>query len=121
MGNNRRNAELPPLAEIGRRIQAARNQRGMTVAQLSDMTRVSSRWIDYIEAGEFDMLPGRSYVIGFTGLICSALDRDRDDVIQTIKAEMYPPLASPEPASSEGSPASWPRTFLNFLRAIFRK
>ncbi|MEY4160711.1 MAG: hypothetical protein RLZZ136_1332 [Pseudomonadota bacterium] len=90
MGKQNRKSELPPLIEIGQRIQTARKQRKMSVARLSDRTKVSSRYIEHIEAGDFDKLPGRSYVIGFTRLICTALELEQADVIETIKSEMYP-------------------------------
>ena len=90
MGKPNRKSELPPLGEIGQRIQTARRQRRLSVALLSAKTRVSSRYIEHIEAGEFNKLPGRSYVIGFTRLICNALDLDHADLIEAIKSEMYP-------------------------------
>lgn len=90
MGKPNRKSELPPLVAIGQRIQTARKQRRMTVARLADKTRVSSRYIEHIEAGEFGKLPGRSHVIGFTRLICTALELDQAEVIEAIKSEMYP-------------------------------
>ena len=59
------------LLAIGRRIQSARKKSRMSVAKLSAKTAISTRFIEYIEEGEFRKLPGRSHVLGFTrSLIC---------------------------------------------------
>lgn len=83
--------EIVALAAIGRRIQIARNKRRMTVARLSAKTAISIRFIEHIEAGEFSKLPGRSHVLGFTRSICRELGLAPDEIVQAIKAELYPP------------------------------
>lgn len=79
---------LPPLKEVGQRIKTARTQRKMSVAQLSEKTKISVRYIEYIEAGEFERLPSRTYMIGFTRLLCITLELDHEEVIEVIKSEM---------------------------------
>jgi cytoskeletal protein RodZ len=83
------NNSLAPLPMIGRRIQLAREARGKTVMELSEKTKISQRYIEHIEAGEFDKLHGRSYVIGYTRTICNALQIDAIEVIYAIKSAMY--------------------------------
>ena len=89
MGITKRKDDLPPLVAIGRCIESARKRRRMTVARLSEKTKVSSRYISYSEAGEFELLPGRIYVLGFTRLICIALGLDHQKAIEAIKSELY--------------------------------
>lgn len=62
----------------------------MTVAKLSAKTAISTRFIEYIEAGEFSKLPGRSHVLGFTRSICRELALDAEEIVQAIKSAMYP-------------------------------
>jgi cytoskeletal protein RodZ len=78
------------LLVIGKRIQAARKKSRMSVAKLSAKTAISARFIEYIEAGEFSRLPGRSHVLGFTRSICRELALDAEEVVQAIKSAMYP-------------------------------
>lgn len=78
------------LVAIGKRIKAARKKSRMTVAKLSTKTTISKRFIEYIEAGEFSKLPGRSHVLGFTRSICRDLALDADEIVQAIKSAMYP-------------------------------
>ncbi|WP_395619533.1 helix-turn-helix domain-containing protein [Sphingorhabdus sp.] len=78
------------LLAIGRRIQSARKKSRMSVAKLSAKTAISTRFIEYIEAGEFSKLPGRSHVLGFTRSICRELGLDAEEIIPVIKSAMYP-------------------------------
>ena len=78
------------LLAIGRRIQSARKMSRMSVAKLSAKTAISTRFIEYIEEGEFRKLPGRSHVLGFTRSICRELALDPEEIIQVVKTAMYP-------------------------------
>ncbi|WP_295499157.1 helix-turn-helix transcriptional regulator [Sphingorhabdus sp. EL138] len=90
MADTERKEATIALLVIGKRIQAARKKSRMTVAKLSAKTAISARFIDYIEAGEFSKLPGRSHVLGFTRSICRELALDAEEVVQAIKSAMYP-------------------------------
>lgn len=75
---------------IGQCIQTARKKSRMTVAKLSAKTAISTRFIEYIEVGEFSKLPGRSHVLGFTRAICRELALDAEEIVRAIKSAMYP-------------------------------
>lgn len=90
MANSEQKDGAVALLAIGQRIQAARKKSKMTVAKLSVKTAISVRFIEYIEAGEFCKLPGRSHVLGFTRSICRELALDAEEVVQEIKSTMYP-------------------------------
>jgi cytoskeletal protein RodZ len=84
--------KLPPLMAVGQLIHDAREKRGMTILGLSEKIKIEARWIVVIEAGQFERIPGRTYVFGFTRTICAALGLDADELVQVIKSEMYPDL-----------------------------
>lgn len=90
MADTDQNEATVALLAIGQRIQSARKKSGMSVAKLSAKTAISKRVIEYIEAGEFNKLPGRSYVLGFTRTICRELALDAEEIVQSIKSTMYP-------------------------------
>ena len=90
MADTERSEATFALLAIGRRIQTARKKSRMTVAKLSAKTAISTRFIEYIEAGEFSKLPGRSYVLGFTRSICRELALDAEEIVQAVKSAMYP-------------------------------
>ncbi len=90
MADTERSESTVALLAIGRRIQTARKKSRMTVAKLSAKTAISTRFIEYIEAGEFSKLPGRSHVLGFTRSICRELALDAEEIVQAVKSVMYP-------------------------------
>ncbi len=90
MADTERSESTVALLAIGRRIQTARKKSRMTVAKLSAKTAISTRFIEYIEAGEFSKLPGRSHVLGFTRSICRELALDAEEIVQAVKSAMYP-------------------------------
>jgi len=121
----KRNNDSVALATIGRRIQIARNKRRLTVARLSAKTAISTRFIEYIEAGEFNKLPGRSYALGFTRSICRELSLDPDEFVQALKSELYPhPITqfdrSMGPYMTRSLIAEIATTFKSALNAIIR-
>ena len=53
------------LGQIGSTLRSARVQRGLTIEQAAQDTRISRRFIEAIEAEDFDALPAPVYVRGF--------------------------------------------------------
>ncbi|OYY15958.1 MAG: hypothetical protein B7Y62_04410 [Sphingomonadales bacterium 35-56-22] len=90
VADTEQNDATDALLAIGQCIQTARKKSRMTVAKLSAKTAISTRFIEYIEAGEFSKLPGRSHVLGFTRSICRELALDAEEIVQAIKSAMYP-------------------------------
>lgn len=86
----KREGNIPPLIAVGQLIHEAREKRGMTILGLSEKTNIDARWIVAIEAGQFDRIPGRTYVLGFTRHICSTLGFDADALVQVVNSELYP-------------------------------
>ncbi len=80
---------VPPLVHVGLSIQRARKKRRMTVEKLAKITRVSSRYINEIESGNFSSLPGKAYVLGFTRAVTKALGLDDAEIVAVVKSELY--------------------------------
>jgi curved DNA-binding protein CbpA len=57
----------------GPAIKILREQRGLTIRNVADMTKISSRYLEYIEAESFNKLPARPYLRGFLALYAKAL------------------------------------------------
>jgi hypothetical protein len=65
------------IAEFnGAAIKLLREQRGLTVRHIADMTKIGSRYLEYIEAESFGKLPPRPYLRGFLILYAKALECD---------------------------------------------
>jgi curved DNA-binding protein CbpA len=66
----------PPLviAEFsGTTIKGLREQRGLTIRNIAETTKISSRYLEYIETENFRKLPARPYLRGFLMLYAKAL------------------------------------------------
>lgn len=90
------------MAVVGEKIGKAREKRRMTTLEVSQITRISERYVQCIEAGDFASLPGKTFIFGFTRTICALLDLDADECISIIRSEMY--------ESCTGEPSIPPRS-----------
>ena len=77
--------EQVTLADIGFALKAAREAMQISLTDISDQTRISKDYLKYIEAGQFDMLPGNSYVKGFLRNYCSVVNIDAEPLIAALR------------------------------------
>lgn len=94
---------------IGADLRAARLARGETTADVAHQLRLREGYIEAIESGNFEVLPGVTYAIGFLRSYARYLRLDADDLIQRFKEEVSditPPadLAFLEPVSESRVP-----------------
>jgi cytoskeletal protein RodZ len=69
----------PFVAEFtGQIIKLLREQRGLSVRNIAEMTKVSVRYLEFIEEENFQKLPARAYIRGFLMLYAKALGYDPD-------------------------------------------
>lgn len=101
-------AEAPLSA--GGQLRAAREARGLSIAQLAASTRISASNIALIEAGNFDELPARIYAIGFAKSLAKAVGADPGAIAETVRAELGEERETEQPAGyfSPGDPARAP-------------
>lgn len=65
---------------IGERLRNAREARGWSLADVSELTRVRTVFLQAIEDEQFDRLPGRTYVRGFLRTYATALGLDPEEL-----------------------------------------
>lgn len=53
------------LTELGRRLREAREEKGLTLEDLQNITKIQKRYLAGIEEGKYDMIPGKFYVRAF--------------------------------------------------------
>jgi cytoskeletal protein RodZ len=104
-------APLAPVAQgVGPQLRAAREARGLTLAQVATRTKIAERNLMRIEAGAFDELPGRMYAIAFAKTYAKLVGLDQDDVAAMVRGELGD---TPEPETTAsnfepGDPARGP-------------
>jgi len=66
----------------GRYIASVREAMGITIDQVAESTRISSRYLQAIETNAFDRLPSAIFVKGYLREISRVLDLDSDQLVE---------------------------------------
>jgi len=102
-------------------LRDAREEQGLSLADIAARTRIPIRQLKVIESGAFASLPSRTYAIGFARTYARALDLDEDKVMAAVRAELddAPEQRTPTTATMEpGDPAKLPSKGLAWAGAI---
>lgn len=73
---------------VGARLAAAREAAGLSLTDLSESTRIPTRMLMLIEAGDFAALPARIYATGFTRSYARALGLNEAEYVSAVRAEL---------------------------------
>jgi cytoskeleton protein RodZ len=97
------------LATIGDDLRAARLSRGEDLQDISTQLRIRYVYLEAIENGAFDSLPGPTYAIGFVRAYAHYVGLDADQMIARFKEEAAgidapAELTFPEPVSESRVP-----------------
>jgi len=63
----------------------ARTSSGISLAQISETTRISMRFLEAIEAGEFDKLPGGVFAINYVRQYARCIGYDEQALLERCK------------------------------------
>jgi cytoskeletal protein RodZ len=106
---------LTDRAELGRYLQSARMQVGLTVDDLSRRTRIPTRVLRLLEQGDLENLPPPVFVRGFlrsyareVGIDGEKLVHRFDEALEIIRVEHIPP---PVPVGDQASSLDGRRRF----------
>ena len=85
-------AEKSPDEKLGAFIARVREERGMSVEELSAATKVSAAYIKSIEAGDWKAFPVAAYVRGYLHSISNKLNLNQQQVLKAYVAESGAPV-----------------------------
>ncbi|HYG58950.1 MAG TPA: helix-turn-helix domain-containing protein, partial [Symbiobacteriaceae bacterium] len=102
------------MEEIGRRLRAAREARGITLEVTEDETKIRRKYIEALEAGQEAGLPGDAYLKGFLRTYGNYLGLDGTALVDEYKQHKeqshpeHPPerAAAPREQRAPSAPAS---------------
>ena len=77
--------------DVGSALRAARQSLGLTLADISETTRVRERHLAAIEGGFTDQLPSRPFSVGYVRAYATALGVDADATAARYRAEFPSP------------------------------
>lgn len=93
------------MATVGQYLRDLREQRKMSVEEVSRATRVPVASVERIETDRFDELPGEVFVRGFLKSYARALGVPSDDVLARYTASRRVAWVTPLPISAPSKPA----------------
>lgn len=68
-------------------LRNAREQRGEEIAEVADILRIRRTYLESIEAGDFNSLPGNAYTLGFIRTYSEHLGLDGEEIVRRFKAQ----------------------------------
>lgn len=83
----------------GERLRQAREASGLTLEEIATTTRIPTRHLESLEAGDFSRLPAPTYTIGFAKNFAAAVGLDRAEIGDQLRTEMggsRPVMTTPE-------------------------
>lgn len=69
-------------------LREAREERGMSIAEVAEQTRVAQRQLDAIERNDFGALPGTPYAVGFARAYARAVGVDEVVIARGVRSEL---------------------------------
>lgn len=73
---------------VGERLRLAREASGLTLEEIATTTRIPTRHLESLEAGDFTRLPAPTYTIGFAKNFAAAVGLDRVEIGDQLRAEI---------------------------------
>lgn len=80
-------SETASSSSVGSRLQRARIERDLSVRDVAQQLRIQRSYLEALETGDFDNLPGLTYAIGYVRSYAQLLDLEADPLIAEFKAE----------------------------------
>jgi len=81
----------PAPPSVGERLRAAREARGMAVADVAAVLKLSPRQIHALEAGDWSALPGNAFIRGFVRNYARAVELDAEALLADLEAPVIQP------------------------------
>ncbi|HEU4963184.1 MAG TPA: RodZ domain-containing protein [Bacilli bacterium] len=92
------------MQEIGKELQEAREAQGMTLEDVQQGTKIRTRYLEAIEAGELDTLPGMVYARGFIKSYAEFLGINGQELLERHNLAAEADRAPVEPVASAPQP-----------------
>jgi cytoskeletal protein RodZ len=87
------------VSDLGQLLKKARTERGMSLEDLQDITKIRKRYLEAIEEGNYKVLPGNFYVRAFIKTYSETVGLEPEEVLRLYRSVIPPAL--PEEQTNE--------------------
>ena len=70
------------MSELGQQLREARLEKGMSLDDVQEMTKIRKRYLEAIEAGDYKVLPGNFYVRAFIKTYAETVGLNPDQLLE---------------------------------------
>ena len=101
---------LQAPSTVAEALRRTREEHGQDLGTVAEVLRIRHAYLEAIESGDFDRLPGTTYALGFLRTYAEFLGLDGDEIVERFKRESRgagdrPDLVFPEPVAAKRIPA----------------
>ena len=90
---------------LGRELQSKREQLGYSLKDVAEHTRIRKIYLESMEQGQFEALPGQAYITGFVRVYARHLGLDSDELLARLNAPQETDKAqSPDSNTEDKAP-----------------
>ncbi|WP_192896527.1 RodZ family helix-turn-helix domain-containing protein [Cohnella sp. AR92] len=82
------------MSDLGLLLRKAREQRGYTLDDIQEATKIRKRYLEAIELGDYKVLPGSFYVRAFVKTYAETVGLDAEEVLRLYHKELPKPVAA---------------------------
>ncbi|MGF7048812.1 cytoskeletal protein RodZ [Paenibacillus sp. DS2015] len=76
------------MSELGQQLREARLEKGMSLDDVQEMTKIRKRYLEAIEAGDYKVLPGTFYVRAFIKTYAETVGLNPDELLEGHKQDV---------------------------------
>jgi cytoskeleton protein RodZ len=93
------------MKEIGAKLRAAREAKNITLLEIQEQTKIRLRYLEAIESGNWEVIPGEVYRRGFICNYANAVGLDGEALLHEYSNAKAPQPVEPAPkaTNSHGS------------------
>ena len=92
------------MATVGQQLSAAREQRGYSITDVEKGTSIRALYIQAIEAGDYEVVPGEVYLKGFIRNYATFVGLDASAMVELYKQEQLTVPQEPMKAETQAEP-----------------
>lgn len=94
------------MTELGRKLQEAREAKGLSLSDVQESTKIQKRYLEGIEQGNYDIMPGKFYVRAFIKQYAEAVGLNADELFEEFRSEVPSPKEDEVPLRPTAGAAS---------------